>query len=118
VNNEKEYENFHECTSMDVQVLNGVHIEQKKKFMQFTMISWFHLQQIVLQDLFKCQQCDVGNLECLPCLQGSILKFDLISKVINFGAYIMTTFQGNKTSIVLHTKEKHAWFMLCVLCFN
>jgi hypothetical protein len=39
VNNEKEYENFHGCTFVDVQVLNGVQIEQKKKFMQFTMIS-------------------------------------------------------------------------------
>jgi hypothetical protein len=33
VNNVKEYENFHGCTFVDVQVLNGVHIEQKKKFM-------------------------------------------------------------------------------------
>ncbi len=118
VNNEKNYENFHGCNYVDVQVFNGVHIEQKKKLMQFTMISWFYFQQIVLQDLFKCQQHDVGNHECPPCLQWSILKFDLISKVINFGAYIMTTFQGNKTSVIVHTKEKHAWFMLCVFCFN
>jgi hypothetical protein len=71
--------------------------------MQFTMISWFHFQQIVLQDLFKCQQHDVGIHECPPCLQWSILKFDLISKVINFGAYRMTTFQSNKTSVIMHT---------------
>jgi hypothetical protein len=61
-----------------------------------------------LQDLFKCQQRDVGSHECPPHLQWSILKFDLISKVINFGAYKMTTFQGYKPSVIVHTKEKHA----------
>jgi hypothetical protein len=45
---------------------------------------------------------------------GGFSKFDLVSKLVCFGANEVTTFWGSKTSVIVQLKEKHMPFMLGV----
>jgi hypothetical protein len=47
---------------------------------------------------------------------GGLLKSDLASKLINFGAYGISVFQGAKNGVTTKLKEKFAPYMLRVHC--